>query len=119
MPDIIIYSKEVCPYCVRAKALLSRKGVEFTEIKITDDKIREEMIKKQNELNEDKKKFEETHPLVMKERISQKNWDINLDIKKKNLKLKHRILDWFEKRIGRRLFVFKNHKIIKQFTFNS
>ncbi len=46
MPDIIIYSKEVCPYCVRAKALLSRKGVEFTEIKITDDKIREEMIKK-------------------------------------------------------------------------
>jgi glutaredoxin 3 len=25
---------------------LSRKGVEFTEIKITDDKIREEMIKK-------------------------------------------------------------------------
>lgn len=46
MPDIIIYSKEVCPYCARAKALLSRKGVEFTEIKITDDKIREEMIKK-------------------------------------------------------------------------
>jgi glutaredoxin 3 len=46
MPNIIIYSKEVCPYCVRAKALLSRKGVEFTEIKITDDKIREEMVKK-------------------------------------------------------------------------
>ncbi len=46
MSEIIIYSKEVCPYCVRAKALLSRKGAEFTEIKITDDQTREEMIKK-------------------------------------------------------------------------
>ncbi|MBU6141462.1 MAG: glutaredoxin 3 [Proteobacteria bacterium] len=46
MSNIIIYSKEVCPYCVRAKALLSRKGAEFTEIKITDDKTREEMMKK-------------------------------------------------------------------------
>jgi glutaredoxin 3 len=46
MPKIIIYSKEVCPYCVRAKALLSRKGCEFTEIKITDDKTKEEMMKK-------------------------------------------------------------------------
>lgn len=61
------------------------------------------------------KRFEETHPLVMKERISQKNWDVNLDIKKKNLKLKYRILEWFEKRIGRRLFTFKNHKIVKRF----
>lgn len=46
MSDIIIYSKEVCPYCVRAKGLLIRKGAEFTEIKIADDKTREEMIKK-------------------------------------------------------------------------
>lgn len=46
MSEIIIYSKEICPYCVRAKALLERKGAEFTEIKITDDATREEMIKK-------------------------------------------------------------------------
>ncbi len=46
MPKIIIYSKEVCPYCVRAKALLQRKGVTFEEIKITTDVQREEMIKK-------------------------------------------------------------------------
>ena len=61
------------------------------------------------------KRFEETHPLVMKERIDQKNWEINLDVKKKNLKLKYRVLEWFEKRIGRRLFTFKNHKIVKRF----
>jgi len=46
MAEIIIYTKEICPYCVRAKALLQRKGQSFIEIKITDDKTKEEMIKK-------------------------------------------------------------------------
>lgn len=46
MPKIIIYSKEICPYCVRAKALLSRKGATFEEIKITNDEQKEEMMKK-------------------------------------------------------------------------
>lgn len=46
MPEIIVYSKDVCPYCVGAKMLLQRKGAAFMEIKITDEKIKEEMIKK-------------------------------------------------------------------------
>lgn len=46
MSEIIIYSKDPCPYCVRAKMLLQKKGVKFREIKITDDKTREEMIAK-------------------------------------------------------------------------
>ena len=46
MSEIIIYSKDVCPYCVRAKSLLDRKGAKYTEIKITTDEEREEMIKK-------------------------------------------------------------------------
>ena len=46
MKQIIVYSKEICPYCVRAKSLLQRKGAAFTEIKITDEKIKNEMIKK-------------------------------------------------------------------------
>jgi glutaredoxin 3 len=46
MAEIIIYTKEVCPYCVRAKALLQRKNKTFTEIKVTDDKIKEEMVAK-------------------------------------------------------------------------
>ena len=46
MPKIIIYSKEVCPYCVRAKALLQKKSVVFEEKKITDDKTKQEMIEK-------------------------------------------------------------------------
>lgn len=34
MPEITVYSKSWCPYCQAAKALLTRKGVAFTEIDI-------------------------------------------------------------------------------------
>lgn len=37
MPNIEIYTTRVCPYCVRAKALLKRKGQSFTEIDVSDD----------------------------------------------------------------------------------
>lgn len=48
MKKIIIYSKDVCPYCVKAKNLLQRKGAVYEEIKITTDEQKQEMIKKAN-----------------------------------------------------------------------
>jgi glutaredoxin 3 len=49
MLNIIIYSASHCAYCVRAKELLKRKEVSFTEILVDeDDKKREEMIAKTN-----------------------------------------------------------------------
>ncbi|GGI94072.1 glutaredoxin 3 [Polymorphobacter multimanifer] len=35
MPKIEIFTKQLCPYCTRAKSLLSRKGAHFEEIDIT------------------------------------------------------------------------------------
>jgi glutaredoxin 3 len=32
MPEIEIYTQPWCPYCVRAKALLDKKGAAYTEI---------------------------------------------------------------------------------------
>ena len=32
MPTVRIYTKQNCPFCVRAKALLDRKGVAYEEI---------------------------------------------------------------------------------------
>ncbi len=47
MADITVYSKDYCPYCVKAKALLKRKGVAFSEIDITyDEALQKEMVEK-------------------------------------------------------------------------
>ncbi len=43
---IVIYTKDSCPYCVKAKALLKMKNAAFEEIKVTSDDILQEMIKK-------------------------------------------------------------------------
>ncbi len=37
MPKIEIYTTAVCPYCIRAKALLEAKGVSYTEIRVDQD----------------------------------------------------------------------------------
>jgi len=39
-----LYTTSSCPFCVRAKALLRNKGVQFEEIDVTDDELREKMI---------------------------------------------------------------------------
>jgi len=41
-----IYTWQFCPFCIRAKKLLNRKGVTFTEFKIDgNEKARDEMAK--------------------------------------------------------------------------
>ena len=57
-------------------------------------------------------KFTDSHPVVMQKRIAEKNWHTELDITKKKFSLKDRLLYYFEKLTGRRLFDFKNYKII-------
>ena len=46
MPHITIYTTPICPYCVRAKDLLKKKGVStWEEIDVSKDpEIREAMI---------------------------------------------------------------------------
>ncbi|AOP44598.2 glutaredoxin 3 [Edwardsiella piscicida] len=45
MANVEIYTKATCPFCLRAKALLTAKGVGFDEIAIdTNPEKREEMI---------------------------------------------------------------------------
>ena len=34
MPEIVIYSSDLCPFCYRAKGLLKQKGVDYQEIKV-------------------------------------------------------------------------------------
>ena len=45
MAKVEIYTTSYCPFCIRAKSLLKRKGVAFDEIDVTDDDaLREKMI---------------------------------------------------------------------------
>ena len=57
-------------------------------------------------------RFSGTHPSVMREKIHRKNWDISLDVQQKKFSLKERLLYWIEKKTGKRLFDFRNYKII-------
>jgi glutaredoxin 3 len=45
MADVKVYSKKSCPFCVRAKALLDRKGVVYQEIDAEhDDALRTGLV---------------------------------------------------------------------------
>lgn len=45
MKKIEIYTTQICPYCVRAKSLLDRKGASYTEIDVSnDDELRQKMV---------------------------------------------------------------------------
>lgn len=49
MSKIELYTKDYCPYCKRAKALLRRKGVSFTEYEVLQNPERlPEMIERSN-----------------------------------------------------------------------
>ena len=49
MPPVDIYTTRWCPYCHMAKALLKRKGVDFTEIDLSNHRERRgEMIERAN-----------------------------------------------------------------------
>lgn len=51
MIKIEIYSTKHCSYCVKAKALLDRKGLSYTEIDVTgDDDARLALLQKANGL---------------------------------------------------------------------
>lgn len=58
-------------------------------------------------------RFEGTHPKVMEERIKRLNWEVQVDLKKVNMKLKYRLLYWFEKNFGKRLFEYRNYRLLK------
>nr|WP_136251447.1 glutaredoxin 3 [Ningiella ruwaisensis] len=49
MQNVVIYTKDYCPYCSRAKALLTQKGVSFTEFDLMQQpELKAEMVEKAN-----------------------------------------------------------------------
>ncbi len=49
MSNVDIYTTRYCPYCISAKALLTRKNVQFTEIDVGGDPAgRTKMVERAN-----------------------------------------------------------------------
>ena len=47
MAEVIVYSSDWCPYCIRAKQLLENKGIAFEEIRVDGKpQLRAEMTQK-------------------------------------------------------------------------
>ena len=57
-------------------------------------------------------RFSGTHPAVMLERIKEKNWQVDFDVKRKRFSFRNNILYRIEKLTGRRLFEYRNYRII-------
>ncbi|WP_341328936.1 glutaredoxin 3 [Methylotuvimicrobium sp. KM2] len=47
MPNILIYTSNLCPYCTMAKRLLDKKGAVYNEINVdSEPSLRQEMMLK-------------------------------------------------------------------------
>ena len=46
--QVTVYSTNMCPYCVRAKQLLERKGIEYKEVNLSTEapEVRVELMQK-------------------------------------------------------------------------
>ena len=44
--EVTLYTTDYCPFCRRAKELLTRKGISFREVDITQDAAKREELEK-------------------------------------------------------------------------
>ncbi|MCF8343541.1 MAG: hypothetical protein K9H13_02795, partial [Bacteroidales bacterium] len=56
------------------------------------------------------KRFEGSHPELMKEKIKKKNWQFDFDPSKKRFSMKSRLLHFLEKKTGWRIGEYKNYR---------
>jgi hypothetical protein len=98
---------------------LNNKVRNFNQFYTTDDQWIEETYPEFAEFdyqNADQLfKFEESHPLVMQNRITKSNWKFNFDPTQtqKKLPFRRKLLAWIEEKTGVRLFEYKNYTIIE------
>ncbi len=101
---------------VKSPAQMAKKIKNFSTLWHSDEVVAE--ILKDNQhwdftAYDSLQKFSGTHPLVMQSRIDAQNWKIEIDTTRKFFSFKDRILYYFEKLTGVRLFDFSNFKVIQ------
>lgn len=97
---------------VKEPAAMQRKQENFHKLWHNDEWL-EQNIAKADEFDysgiDSLDIFTETHPKLMQERISQKNWNFDFDISKKKLSLKEKFKRFMEKLTGYRIGEYKNY----------
>ncbi len=101
---------------VKSPQQMMTKVRNFSKLWHSDEEL-EELMKRPDMWNYNEydslEKFKGTHPAVMQERIQRQNWKVEIDITKKRFSFKDRLLYYFEKATGIRLFDFRNYRILK------
>jgi hypothetical protein len=59
------------------------------------------------------RKFEETHPEVMRNRINSKNWEFNYDISYNRMRFKDKFKRFMENKLNISVGHYKNYKVVK------
>lgn len=50
MKKVEIYTTNYCPYCIKAKALLNKESIPFTEINIEQDQVKRSELEKKSHI---------------------------------------------------------------------
>ncbi|SJZ32441.1 glycosyl transferase [Sediminibacterium ginsengisoli] len=101
---------------VKSPEQMMKKQKQFSKLWHDDEHLKEFMMSPDFydfNLFDSLQRFQGTHPSVMLDRIARKNWQVDLDITKKKFSFKDKLLYYFEKITGIRLFDFRNYRIIK------
>ena len=59
------------------------------------------------------KKFEGTHPQLMRKRVENQDWEFKYDPAKNNMKFNEKFLKMIEDVTGKQMFIYKNYNLIK------
>ncbi len=96
---------------VKNPSLMNKKQTNFESLYTEKPVVKAEELYDYSKI-ESLNVFVGTHPQVMQQRIGKQNWDFTFDINRKNFSLKDRLLYFIEKKTGKRLFEYRNYRII-------
>lgn len=101
---------------VRHPSRQLQKHLEFEKIYNLDKWAKEVSLRQTQDFDytdiDSLQKFTGTHPQVMQDLIKRKNWNFSIDISKKKFNFKGWLLYWIERYTGKRLFDYRNYKVI-------
>lgn len=119
MNDKVLNVKQINAYVyhygwVKKPDIMQQKQEDFNKLWHDDDWV-EKNVPKRNEFDysaiNSLSAFNESHPVVMKNRIEQSNWKFDFDLSYKKYSMKDKIKLFFENLTGYRIGEYKNYKI--------